>query len=323
MDVELPPPVHAASADPFPFVVLSGLEPGAARGSLVVVVPAHDEVDRIGQVVTDLRGLAPATAERGLELRVYVVDDGSHDGTPHAAIEAGAHRVLRHRTRRGLGAAVRTGLVAARADGASVAVEFDPDLQHDPGDVLPLIQPILEDEAEIVYGDRSGRRAGSACFTTLMRWLTGWPLRDVEPGILALSHAYLEQFALPGDHDYTRQILLDGYHKGMRFEHVPVRFHTRAGEPSSAPQRYPFQALGQIVRVLCSVRPLRVFAPIGLLFVLLAGSILLWQVGERLAGGAPTPLRNVNFVMGTGLLGVQMLLFGLLADLIVRRSPPR
>jgi hypothetical protein len=332
MDFELPPAEPRTRAEaPLPFVVLPQLHPGAARGSLIVVVPAHDEVDRIGAVVAGLRGLAPAVAARGLELLVYVVDDGSHDGTRHAALAAGAHRVLRHRTNRGLGAAVRTGLVAARADGASVVVKFDADQQHDPEDVLSLIQPILDDEAEIVYGDRSGRieyrmpllrRAGNACFTALMRWLTGWPLRDSQPGILALSQVYLEQFFLPGDDDYTQQILLDGYHKGMRFEHVPVRFRSRAGGRSFVSLRHPFHALGQIVRVLCGVRPMRVFAPIGLLFMLLAGSVFLWQVGEWLGGAAPKPVRNANFVMGTGLFGLQTLLFGLLAELIVRRNPP-
>jgi len=276
-----------------------------------------------------LRALEEAAAERGLELQIYVVDDGSGDGTRHAAEIAGADRVLRHRTNRGLGAAVRTGLVAARNDGAAIAVKFDADLQHDPQDILALIRPILDDEAEVVYGDRTRgiryrmpwlRRSGNVCFTALMRWLTGWPLRDSQPGILALASVYLDQFFLPGDYNYTQQILLDAYHKGMRFEHVPVTFKRRRTGRSFITLRYPFNVLGQMVLVLVGVRPMKVFAPIGLACIGMAAAVFLWQFAGWLFGDAVKPVRNVNFVLGSGLFGLQTLFFGLLAELIVRRN---
>lgn len=296
---------------------------------LVVIVPAYDEGERIAEVVGRLRELGPALGELGFDLRIYVVDDGSHDRTRAAALEAGADRVLRHRTNRGLGAAVRTGLVAARGDGAAIAVKFDGDLQHEPRDVLALIAPIVADEADVVYGDRTGRieyamppmrRAGNFCFTRLMSWLTSWPLRDSQPGILALSQVYLDQFFLPGDYNYTQQILLDAYHKGMRFEHVPVTFRRRETGRSFVSLAYPFRVLSQIVLVLTGVRPMRVFAPLGLGFLALASIVFCWELGAWLAGTADKPVRSVNFVLGTGLFGLQTLFFGLLAELIVRRN---
>ncbi len=282
-------------------------------------------------MIASLRALAGPVAQRGLELRIYVVDDGSVDGTRHAAEQAGADRVLRHRTNRGLGAAMRAGLVAARTDDASIAVKFDADFQHDPQDILTLMQPILDDEAEVVYGDRTAgmryrmpllRRSGNLCFTALMRWLTGWPLRDSQPGILALSRVYLEQFFLPGDYNYTQQILLDAYHKGMRFEHVPVTFHRRTSGRSFVTLRYPFKVLAQIVLVLVGVKPMKVFAPLGLAFIAVALAVFLWQVSAWLSGDAEKPVQNVNLVIGSGLFGLQTLFFGLLAELIVRRSRP-
>jgi glycosyltransferase involved in cell wall biosynthesis len=308
-----------------------GVEPRhGAR--LVVVVPALDEVERIGDVVRRLTALRPDALALGLDLAVYVVDDGSSDGTRHAARDAGADRVLRHRTNRGLGAAVRTGLVAARADGAAIAVKFDADLQHEPTDVLELVRPILDDEAEVVYGDRTQkieytmpvvRRSGNIVFTHLMRWLTGWPLRDSQPGILALSRVYLDQFFLPGDYNYTQQILLDAFHKGMRFEHVPVTFRKRETGQSFISLRYPFKVLAQIVLVLTGVRPMKVFAPVGLFFVALATGVFLWQLGGWMFGDAIKPVRSVNLVLGAGLFGLQTLFFGLLAELIVRRGGPQ
>ena len=54
----------------------------------------------------------------------------------------------------GLGAAVRTGLLSADRIGADILVKYDADLQHEPNDIISLIKPIYEDEADIVYGNR-------------------------------------------------------------------------------------------------------------------------------------------------------------------------
>ena len=114
---------------------------------LIVVVPAYNEEDGIQETITNLKGIKTKLKTKGFELFVYVVDDGSVDNTYSLAQDAGADRIIKHKTNIGLGAAVRTGLLAARKDGADVIVKFDADLQHDPNDIIALINPILNDEA--------------------------------------------------------------------------------------------------------------------------------------------------------------------------------
>lgn len=294
---------------------------------LILVVPAYNEEERIADVVRSLCAMKAPLREHGLATQVFVVDDGCTDKTRSLAIEAGADRVVRHRVNRGLGAAVRSGLTAAREAGADIAVKFDADLQHDPEDILHVVLPILEDEADVVYGHRQleykmpfVRRLGNVVFTGLMRWLTGWPLRDSQPGILAVNGAYLARFALPGDYNYTQQILLDAYHKGMRFAHAPVRFRKRETGKSFVSFRYPFKVLPQIFLVIVGVRPMKIFAPIGLVFLAIAATVFFWQFSYYLLGQAAKPVESVNLVLGTGLFGLQTLFFGILADLIVRRT---
>ena len=60
-----------------------------------------------------------------------------------------------------------------------------------------------------------------------MRWLTDWPLKDSQPGIFAVNKTFLKNFYLPGDYNYTQQILLDAYHRNLRFSHVFVSFNKR------------------------------------------------------------------------------------------------
>lgn len=161
------------------------------------------------------------------------------------------------------------------------------------------------------------RRLGNRVFTGLMRWLTGWPLRDSQPGILALHRSYLAVFNLPGDYNYTQQILLDAYLKGMRFAHVAVSFTQRRHGKSFVSLKYPMKVLPQILMVLCAVRPLKIFAPIGLLFLFIGGSVFTWQFANWILGMSEKPVENVNLVLGSLLFGLQTLFFGILAQLIV------
>jgi glycosyltransferase involved in cell wall biosynthesis len=264
----------------------------------------------------------------GCEPAVYLIDDGSQDGTAERARQAGADRVIRHAVNQGLGAAVRTGLAAARADGADIVVKLDADLQHDPSDIAALVRPLVDGGADVVYGDRFPkleyrmplvRRLGNAVFTGLLRWLTGWPVRDGQPGIFAVNRAYLEGFFLPGDYNYTQQILVDSYHRGMRFAHVPVTFRRRTAGESFISYRYPFKVLPQIVMVLAGDKPMKVFAPIGVAFLAVALTVFCWELALWLTDRAAKPVENVNLVLGTGLFGLQTLFFGILAELIVRR----
>ncbi|HVM54209.1 MAG TPA: glycosyltransferase [Acidimicrobiales bacterium] len=119
--------------------------PGDVR--VTVVVPAKDEAARIGETVrrleTELADLAP---------EVLVVDDGSDDGTAAAASAAGA-RVIGDRINRGKGAAVRTGMLAAR--GRTVAF-LDADLAYPPSQVRVLVAAI-EDGWDVAVGNRFDR----------------------------------------------------------------------------------------------------------------------------------------------------------------------
>jgi len=293
-----------------------------------VVIPAYNEEDSLEQVIASLRAIDGRLTQMRCDLKIYVVDDGSTDATLEIAREH-ADRVVRHRVNRGLGAAIRSGLAAARNDHADIVVKFDADLQHDPNDIPALIEPILADEADLVYGNRFERisyrmpfirRAGNIVFTRLMAWLTGWPVKDSQPGIFAAHRGYLERFYIPGDYNYTQQVLLDAYHKGARFAHVPVAFRERTTGSSFVSLTYPFKVIPQILLMLATLRPLKIFVPIGLTFVLLGAGIFAWDFAQWLLGEASRPVNRANAVLGFGLFGLQTLFFGLLGHLVIQQS---
>lgn len=296
---------------------------------LIVLVPAYNEEAKIAAVVNALNEKKEEFKLLDFNLLVYVINDGSKDKTGHLAKEAGADRIVNHKQNQGLGAAIRSGLAAARNDGADIVVKLDADFQHNPNDIKKIIEPILKDDADLVYGNRFNkisytmpliRKVGNKVFTGLMRWLTNWPVYDSQPGIIAVNSSYLKVFYLPGDYNYTQQILLDAYHKGMRFAHVDTEFNKRDTGESFISYKYPFKVLPQILQIVIGIKPLKFFGPIGLAFFGLGTTVGLVEIGFYISGQGAKPIEHVNLVLGSSLFGIQTLFFGLLADLIVKTN---
>ena len=295
--------------------------------NIAVIIPAFNEMGSIEKTVGGIRSLTGMLSERGLHLTIIVIDDGSEDATGRLALSAGADRVIRHRVNTGLGAAVRTGIRAGLDHGCDILVKFDADLQHDPHDIIAVIEPLLKNDADIVYGNRFNRleyrmplirRAGNMVFTWLMRRLTGWPILDSQPGIFAVNKEYLAVAYLPGDYNYTQQLLINAYLSKMRFAQVDVSFRPRTSGTSFISLRYPFKVISQILIAIASVRPLMIFVPVGIFFLCLGGIVFVWQLSDWLLFGALRPIQNVNLVLGSLLFGLQILCFGLLAHLVVQ-----
>ena len=126
-----------------------------------IVIPCFNEEKTIEPIVNAVLACSLKDPQ------VIVVDDGSTDGTPAvlaSAIEPRIHRVIRHERNRGKGAALRSGFAVATGD---IVIVQDADLEYDPRDYERLLQPILEDRADVVYGSRF---TGSESHRVLYFW---------------------------------------------------------------------------------------------------------------------------------------------------------
>lgn len=123
--------------------------PRSAPESLTVLIPVLNEVATLRPALERL-----LKTDLGLRLDVVVIDDGSTDGSVESVSDllGDGVRVVSHPVNRGKGAALRTGIAAARGDLLTV---LDADLEYDPADYVAMIAAIVEDQAEVVYGKRS------------------------------------------------------------------------------------------------------------------------------------------------------------------------
>ena len=118
---------------------------------LSVVIPCYDEEHTLKACVEKLLEIAPGV----IDLEIIIVDDCSKDRSLEIAMELqGNHKeikVISHQKNRGKGAALRTGF--KEASGEFITVQ-DADLEYDPNDYIDLLQPIVDDFADVVFGSR-------------------------------------------------------------------------------------------------------------------------------------------------------------------------
>lgn len=292
---------------------------------VVVFIPAYNEEDSIERVIKEIQKNYARAEEKGFWVEILVVNDGSTDRTVEIAQKAGANRITSHPINRGLGAATRTGMQTAFEMGADIAVKIDADFQHDPMDIEKVVRPIIEDKADCVFGSRflGGlqykmpfyRAAGNRFFSWLTGKLTGLNVTDGQTGLMAFGKRYLCNFEIISDYNETQQLIIDSWGRHMRVIEVPVLFHKRKTGKSFISWRYPFKVLPTIIRLFIHINPLMIFLPIGLVMIILGlmlGGFMMIkdEIFFRFGGATFTAL-----VVG----GIQVLLFGLLADLMSKK----
>ena len=164
-----------------------------------IVIPAHNEQDNIFGVIKSLQELTP---------NIVVVNDASTDRTGEIVMALDCY-LLNHLVNRGQGAALQTGTEFALENGAEIIVHFDADGQMQAKDIYRIINPILDKQAEIVFGTRFLEKKSKIPWTkkylilkpaVIFNWFfTGIKLSDAHNGFRALSRKAAESIKITQD----------------------------------------------------------------------------------------------------------------------------
>jgi dolichol-phosphate mannosyltransferase len=288
----------------------------ADRSEVCVLLPTLNEAETIGDVVDRFH-------EEGFE-HVLVVDGASTDGTPDIAREHGARVVTQSGS--GKGQAVREGV---RHIEQPYVLMADGDGTYRPADAHQMLEPLLEGRADHVIGNRfadmeSGamtrlNTVGNRLINRLFAVVHGRNLQDILSGYRAFTRESFERFQLEASgFGIETELAVECVRQGLSTEVVPIRYLARPG--GSETNLHPLKDGGRIVLTLYTLakknNPIFYFGSVALLGTLVGIGIGGYVGYDYLVNGVSHDVLALlsAFVI---LLSVQLLMFGVLSDIIV------
>ena len=199
--------------------------------NLSVIIPVYNEVNNIEEIIKRVQSTKLAT-------EIVIVDDASQDGTREILQKLDGKkkmRVILHEKNQGKGAAVVTGMKAAKGD---VLLIQDADLEYDPRDYPMLLQPINEGIADVVYGSRFlggphrvtmfWHLVANQLLTTMTNILYNTILTDMETGYKVFRRDVIKGMKIRAkrfnfEPEFTAKILKSKH----RIFEVPISFNPR------------------------------------------------------------------------------------------------
>jgi glycosyltransferase (TIGR04182 family) len=285
-----------------------------------VLIPTYDEAETIGDVVTSFR-------EEGFE-NVLVVDGDSTDGTQEIARDAGARVVQQSGKGEGnmKGQAVREGL--AMTD-TPVVLMLDGDWTYRAEDAETMLEPIFSGRADHVIGDRFAdmepgavtrlNTVGNRVINRGFRLIHGQDYGDILSGYRALTREAIERVSLTEDgFGIETELAVECVKHNVRTEVVPIRYRNRPDD--SETNLHPFRDGAIIILTLYRMaktnNPLFYFGSVGIASTLAGGVLGAYVAYEWVVRSIS---HEVIAVVGTFaiLFGVQLLMFGVLSDMMV------
>lgn len=290
---------------------------------LIIQIPCYNEEATLGVALSELPRHIP-----GVDIVEWlVINDGSIDQTVDVAKACGVDRIISFDRNRGLAKAFMAGIEACLKAGADIIVNTDADNQYCAADIPKLIEPILQGEADIVVGSRPIQEIKHFSPTKkFLQKLGSWVVRiasntnipDAPSGFRAISRNAAMQLNVFNPYTYTLEMIIQAGQKGMAIVSVPIRTngYLRPSRLVKSIPSYIQRSILTIIRIFMTYRPLQFFTilgtvPFSLGFILGVRWLVLFFGG--------TPRSHVPSLVLSAILiliGVQLWLFGLVADLM-------
>lgn len=290
---------------------------------IVVQIPCYNEEKTLAKVVKGI----PRRIRR-CSVAVLVVDDGSSDKTSQIAKKAGVEKIVRNKKNLGLAKAFCIALKESLDMGADIVVNIDGDDQYETKEIQKLVDPILNDEADMVIGDRqvkglkhmpTSKRLGNILGSWTIRKLTGANVQDASSGFRAFSRTAALSFNLNSTHTYTHETIIQATGKDMIIKEVPIVFKKRKyGESRLIKGIWSHiqQSAITIIRTILMYKSFRYIFISGILFIALGVAvgfrfIYFFAIGE---GSGHTQSLVLSSILIS--LGANTVFVAIVADLV-------
>lgn len=284
---------------------------------VTIIIPAYNEERAIAGVLSQLVECLVTSSDA---VEIIVVDDGSQDSTATIARGQAGVTVLQHRTNRGYGAALKTGI---RHASHQLVCITDADGTY-PNERIPeLVQRLHAEQYDMVVGARVGkevaipltRRPAKWLLGRLANYVAGESIPDLNSGLRVFRRDVALRFnsILPDTFSFTTTITLAMLVNRYLVEYVPINYYTRVGKSKIRPVQDTLNFMQLVSRIALYFAPLKLFLPLSAFLFLLA---IAWALFTLLYLGQLADVTTLVIVM----TAFQVAVIGMLAELINKRS---
>jgi glycosyltransferase involved in cell wall biosynthesis len=283
---------------------------------IMAIIPAYNESQNIAEIVSETAKYVSS---------IIVVDDGSQDNTSELAASTNA-KVIRNRLNAGKGAALKRGLIECLKYNPDIVVTLDADGQHNPADIPKLLEPIINEEADMVIGSRYGksivnlevpryRKFGLSFIDFMNKSLVRSPVKDTQSGFRVYAKDVLSMMAHYSSSGFgaeTEQLATAELY-GLRIVEIPVTVKYEGVGRTSKQHAllHGTHIISTIFNIAVEKRPLFFFGIPGV--ILMIASVLVALLVARyyaLESYFSVPLTLI--VLGCVLLGFMLILISLI-----------
>ncbi len=278
---------------------------------ITIGIPAYNEEKNIASIITKLKNITDS---------IIVCDDGSSDMTSEISKNLGAV-VISHKKNMGYGAAIRTIFQKSVELDSDILVTFDADGQHRIDDVNKILQPLKNNEADIVIGSRfldneskvpNYRKIGIKVITQVTNASLKKKLTDSQSGFRAYNKQALTQIS-PSEMGMgiSTEILIKASNKGLRIAEIPITILYHDDASTHNPVSHGTSVLISTIKFTSIEHPLKFYGIPSIIFLIIGSAFTYSAVQYYVEIGR----LNTNLtVIGAGaiLIGLVLLISAIL-----------
>ncbi len=285
---------------------------------VLISIPAYNEENDIERVIKEIKEVM----DNKYNYSIQVIDDGSTDKTVEVAKKLGA-KVYTHPRNLGLAEAFKTELQKFLESKADIMVHIDADGQY-PAEYIPQLIEKIKSGNDLVIGSRvikerkdlsRIKKWGNKAFSRVVSKIIRFKITDAQSGFRAFTKN-VARIKIRSAHTYTQEQIIRVARNKFKITEVPVRTRpTRRSKLLKNPFEYAIKSWINLFRIYRDYEPLKFFGLIGLSFLIVGFIFGIYLLARFLIVGniGHLPLAILTMLLVT--IGVQIILFGFLADM--------
>lgn len=290
---------------------------------LIIQIPCYNEAETLEVALNDL----PKHIDGVDEIEYLIINDGSKDNTVQVAKNWGVHHVVNFRCNKGLAKGFMAGLDACLEAGADIIVNTDADNQYCGEDIAKLIAPILNEEADIVIGERPIDSIEHFSFIKKkLQHLGSWVVRkasntdipDAPSGFRAFSRDAAMRINVVNDYTYTLETIVQAGRNRMAITSVPIRTNPELRESRLFHSMWGYvkKSVLTILRAFMWYKPLYCFGIVSSIPAIIGLAVGIRFLVFYFTGRGSGHVQSLILACTLLIIGFITFVIGLLADVI-------